>query len=429
MSKFPKDFIFGAATSAYQIEGATADGRGPSIWETFFRERPHLDNGDIGIGHYERMPEDVAIMQQLNLQSYRFSVSWSRILPSGKGQINQKGLDFYERLVDTLLEKNITPNLTLYHWDLPQALQDIGGWCSRDVAHYFGDYAAIVADRIGDRVPFWATLNEPEVIVAGYIGKELAPALEDYSLRMHVIHNLMLAHGIGIQALRTSVPKSKVGIVLNLVPIDPLDENSVEAARRHWLRDYAVYLEAIFKGSYPEVVGPEIKDSGVEIKQGDMKLISEKLDFLGINWYLRLVVNEQDQVIEVPNAEHTLMGWEIRPEALTRTLTSIWRDYNLPPIYITENGAALADTIKGNKINDQGRQRYIADHLQAISDAIAQGVNVSGYYVWSLFDNLEWSLGYSKTFGIIHVDRNTLERTPKLSARWYSDLIKRHLGS
>ena len=426
MLKFPKNFIFGAATSAYQIEGAIEEGRGKSIWESFFEARPELDHGAVAIDHYNLMPEDVQLMQELGLQSYRFSVAWPRIFPDGKGSVNQKGLDFYSRLVDQLLEKNITPNLTLYHWDLPQAMQDIGGWCERDVAYYFGDYVALVADKIGDRVPFWATLNEPEVIVAGYIYDQLAPALNDYSVRMHVLHNLMLAHGIGVQALRTSVPKAKVGVVLNLVPIDPLNDDAVEAAKNRWFRDYAVYLEAIFKGQYPEVVNSEIVNNKLIIKPGDMQLISQSLDFLGVNWYLRLVVDKNNNIIEVPNAEKTLMGWEIRPEALTRTLTSIWNNYNLPPIYITENGAALTDTFNGSEINDQGRKKYIEQHLEAILEAMNNEVNVAGYYAWSLFDNLEWSLGYSKTFGIVHVDRKTMKRTPKLSAKWYQDLIKKH---
>lgn len=426
---FPQDFIFGAATSAYQIEGCQNDGRGKSIWDTFFAARPHLDNGATAIAHCARMEEDVKLMAKLGLQSYRFSVSWPRVLPEGKGSINQRGLDFYDRLVNTLLEHGIVPNLTLYHWDLPQALEDLGGWTSRDIPKYFADYAGIIGRAFGDRVPFIATLNEPEVITAGYIGKDLAPGYGRPELRMKVIHHLLLAHGLGMQALRAESPRSQLGLVVNLVPIDPLTESARNAAQRRWLREYAVYLEAAFRGKYPDVVSDEIIKSGVVIEPGDMEIVSEKTDFLGVNWYLRMVVDENDCLIEVPGVERTLMGWEIRAEALTRTLVSIWRDYELPPIYITENGAALYDKVEAGFVRDEQRVSYINDHLHAVSLAIKHGVSVRGYYVWSLFDNLEWAFGYSKTFGIVHVDRETLQRTPKQSALWYGELIKQHSRS
>ncbi len=427
---FGPEFLFGAATSAYQIEGCVDQstyGRGCSIWDTYLKDRPHLDSGEVAIDHYRRMESDVALMKALGLQSYRFSVAWPRVLPKGFGAINTKGLDFYDRLVDKLLENDIIPNLTLYHWDLPQVLEDKGGWASRDTAYYFADYAAVVANRLGDRVPFWATLNEPEVIVAGYIGKSLAPGVGDYSLRMKVIHHLMLAHGFALQTLRDSLPKdAQQGIVANLVPIDPLTPKAETVAQNRWMRDYAVYLEAILKGAYPEVVEKEISKSGVEIAPGDMAIISGHIDFLGVNWYLRMVVNERDRVVDVPDVPRTLMGWEIRAEAFTRTLLAIHEEYRLPPVYITENGAALQDTIVGGEIEDKGRRKYFGDHLRAVSDAVKQGVDVRGYYAWSLFDNLEWSLGYQKTFGIVHVDRKTMERTPKLSAKWYASLIAQH---
>ncbi|MCB0322776.1 MAG: beta-glucosidase [Bdellovibrionales bacterium] len=427
---FPPDFIFGAATSAYQIEGCTdreCYGRGPSIWDTYFQNRPWMDHGAIAADHYSWMAEDVALMADLKLDSYRFSVAWPRILPEGRGVINRKGLDFYERLIDELLRNGIVPNLTLYHWDLPQAMQDIGGWCERDVALYFADYAAIIARALGDRVPMWATLNEPEVIVSGYIGRDLAPGFGDRSLRMRVIHTLLLAHGFGVQALRSVLPSTQqVGMVVNLVPIDPLTESAAGAAESRWMRDYAIYLEAMFRGAYPVEVADEIARHDVEILAGDMALIAAAIDFLGVNWYLRLVVDEHDRLVEVPNVARTLMGWEIRAEALTRTLTRIAQDYRLPPIYITENGAALADAMENGTIEDGGRIAYLADHLAAIASAIEAGVSVKGYYVWSLFDNLEWSLGFKKTFGIVHVDRETLVRTPKESAKWYRRVIEQH---
>ena len=426
---FPPHFVLGAATSAYQIEGCTEEalyGRGASIWDEYFSKHCELENGCTAAGHYSRMPEDVALMKELGLQSYRFSISWPRVLPAGRGRLNPKGLDFYDRLVDELLAASIVPNLTLYHWDLPQALEEIGGWCARDTALYFADYAAAVACRLGDRVPLWATLNEPEVIVAGYIGAGFAPGRNDPALRMRVAHNLLLAHGSALQALRPLLPERQLGIVLNLVPIDPITESARDAAARRWMREYAFYLEALTKAAYPELVIEEAERSGVEIRPGDMAIIAQKLDFLGVNWYLRLVVDEQGRLVELPDVPRTLMGWEVRPEALTRTLTSIWADYRLPPIYITENGAALEDLRAGGEIKDPGRQAYIAEHLHAIEQAIQAGVDVRGYYVWSLLDNLEWSLGYSKTFGLVHVDRETLERTPKQSARWYQSLIARH---
>lgn len=427
---FGPEFLYGAATSAYQIEGCVDQstyGRGVSIWDLYLERRPHLDNGRIAIDHYRQMPADVALMSSLNLESYRFSVSWPRVQPKGWGAVNEQGLDFYDRLVDTLLEHSIIPNLTLYHWDLPQALEDKGGWCTRDVASYFADYAALVAARLGDRVPFWSTINEPEVIVAGYIGKQLAPGRDDYTLRMSVIHNLLLAHGRAVETLRSELPSEReVGIVLNLVPIDPLTAKAEPLAERRWLRDYAVYLEALFNGSYPDVVQDEILQNEVSIEDADYKTISSEIDFLGINWYLRLVVDEMDRLVNLPDVPRTLMGWEIRPEAFTRTLKRIWEDYELPPLYITENGAALRDTWVKGAIEDKGRRLYISEHLRAVSDAVTQGVDVRGYYAWSLFDNLEWSLGYEKTFGLVHVDRETMVRTPKLSAKWYSSLIAEH---
>ena len=424
---FPPSFLFGVATSALQIEGAidyAKYGRGKSIWESYFEKHPELDDARVGAGHYDRMPKDVELMRSLAIESYRFSIAWPRVQPKGFGPINSQGLDFYDRLVDTLLEANIIPNATLYHWDLPQTLEDLGGWCCDDIRYYFADYAAVVARRLGDRVPMWATLNEPEVIVAGYIGNKLAPGLNNYSLRMKVVHNLLCAHGAALEVLKGFIPKGSHGIVLNLVPIDPIDSDSTEVAKLRWERDYAVYLEAIFKGAYPVSIYDELQNTGVKIKPGDMKNISAPVDFLGVNWYLRLVVDKNDKLVEIPNVLRTLMGWEVCAEAFTRTLTTISKEYKLPPIYITENGAAFSDSVESSRVLDPLRVQYLQEHLLAVSEAIKQGVDVRGYYLWSLLDNLEWSFGYSKTFGIIHVDRNTLERKPKESAIWYRDFIR-----
>lgn len=429
--KLPGDFVFGASTSAYQIEGAVDRakyGRGPSIWEKYFDQRPHLDRGDVACDHYNRMAADVRMIKRMGLDAYRFSISWPRILPDGFGKVNEQGLAFYDRLIDELLKHGIEPYLTLYHWDLPQALEDLGGWQSREVAKYFADFAALAVQRWGHKVKHWCTFNEPEVIVAGYIGGGLAPGMENPALRVKVAHNLMYAHGLAIQAMRAIEPANRYGIVLNLVPVEPLNEGSRVQARLHWQRNYAIYLDALLKGFYPDVVLDEAEATGAKIQAGDMALICQKLDYLGINWYLRHVVDETGRVIDVPGAEKTQMGWEICAPALTRMLVAMHGEYRLPPIYITENGAALDDAVKSGRVRDEHRTRYIRDHIKAIEAAYLKGVNVRGYFAWSLMDNLEWSLGFSKTFGIVHVDRRTLKRTVKDSGLWYRDLIAKHKG-
>ncbi len=424
---FPPGFRFGASTSAYQIEGATDEvyGRGPSMWEEYFQARPELDNGAVACGHYTRMREDVRLMKRMGLHAYRFSVSWPRVLPQGYGKVNEQGMEFYDRLVDELLAQGIEPFLTLYHWDLPQALSKLGGWTNRETCARFADYAALMAKRLGDRVANWATLNEPEVIVAGYTGDGLAPGLSNPKLRTHAGHHLMVAHGMGVQALRSVASNLKTSIVLNLVPVEPATADATTAARHRWRRDYGWYLDGVLKARYPDVILEEAERHGARILAGDMALMSQRLDALGINWYLRLVVNASGDVVPVPAAEQTQMGWEICPAALSGMLVLLQQEYGaaLPPIYITENGAALDDTVKGGRIHDVGRTRYIHDHLSAIESAIAAGVDMRGYFVWSFMDNLEWSLGFKKTFGIVHVDRKTLRRTVKDSGRWYSRVI------
>lgn len=427
---FQKGFVFGASTSAYQIEGATSDeyGRGPSIWEPYFEKRPHLDHGAIACGHYERMEEDVRLMKRLGLKAYRFSISWSRVMPLGTGAVNEKGLDFYDRLVNTLLRYGIEPFVTLYHWDLPQALEEKGGWLNRHTADAFAQFAAVIADRLGDRVKYFGTLNEPEVIVAGYTGDGLAPGLSDPTLRIKVAHHLMLAHGLATKTLRAINPQFKIGVTLNLVPAEPSNASNpaaVQAARTHWLKNYALYLEAIFKARYPDVVLDEARATGAEILVGDMAIISQPIDYLGVNWYLRHIVDENGRVVDnIPGAQTTQMGWEIHAPALTRMLVNMDSEYDLPPIYITENGAALDDELVGGRVRDVGRMTYIHDHLHALETAFASGVDIAGYFAWSLMDNLEWSLGFSKTFGIVHVDRQSLTRTLKDSGFWYRDMIK-----
>ncbi|MDR3612708.1 MAG: GH1 family beta-glucosidase [Candidatus Obscuribacterales bacterium] len=430
--KFPKNFIWGAATSAGQIEGAAfVDGRGASIWDEYFNARPHLDPISVTCDHYNRMPQDVQLMKGMGLNAYRFSTSWSRVLPDGAGRVNEKGLDFYDRLVDTLLQNGIEPYLTLYHWDLPQRLQTTGGWLNRDTGDNFADYAAVMAKRLGDRVQSWTTFNELEVIVAGYTGTGLAPGLNQPETGVQTGHNLLVAHGKVLQTIKSIAPALKVGIVLNLVPVDPVDQSSeaARAASDRWDTSYGWYLDALYKGHYPDAIYEGKGYGRLAAKAGDMALIASKIDFMGINYYLRLVVDRNGTECVVPGAKLTQMGWEIRPQSLSKMLIELNAKYKLPDLFITENGAALDDTIVDGQIHDLQRIDYLRSHLLAIEDATAAGVKVCGYFAWSFMDNLEWSLGFSKTFGLIHVDRQSLTRTVKDSGLWYHDVIKAHTAA
>jgi beta-glucosidase len=430
--KFPLNFAWGAATSAGQIEGAAfIDGRGASIWDEYFNARPHLDPISVACDHYNRMPQDVALMKEMGLNAYRFSTSWSRVLPDGVGRVNEKGLDFYDRLVDTLLMNGIEPFLTLYHWDLPQRLQTTGGWLNRETGDYFADYAAVMAKRLGDRVKSWTTFNELEVIVAGHIGTGLAPALNQADSGVQAGHNLLVAHGKALRTIKNIDPALKVGIVLNLVPVDPVDASS-EAARAAsdlWDTSYGWYLDALYKGHYPDAIYEGKGHGRLAAKAGDMALIGSKIDFMGVNYYLRLVVDGKGVVCSVPGADVTQMGWEIRPESLSKMLIELNQKYKLPDLFITENGAALDDTVVDGRIHDLGRIDFLRSHLQALEDATTAGVKICGYFPWSFMDNLEWSLGFSKTFGLIHVNRQTLTRTVKDSGLWYRDVIAAHARS
>lgn len=432
--QFPAGFKFGASTAAYQIEGGwNADGKGKSIWDVFSHVPGNMNNGDTGdvaCDHYNRMPEDVKLMKQLGLGAYRFSASWSRVMPAGRGKVNEAGLDFYDRLVDRLLKAGITPFITLYHWDLPQALQENRwGWLNPDTGSYFADYATLMVKRLGDRIQHWATFNEPEVIVAGYIGKGLAPGYDDQSLGYQAGHGLMVAHGRAMQAMRAARPGLQQGIVLNFAPIYP-SEDTDEAraqARKRWTMSYGWYLDALLKGAYPNEVFDLCEDKQFPFKvwHGEPALIAQKLDFLGINFYTRFMVNGKgDTVPPAKDAPITQMGWEIYPRSFTEMLVTMNNEYELPPVYITENGAALDDVVRKSAIRDEHRMRYLHEHILAVRAAVAAGVDVRGYFVWSLMDNLEWSLGYSKTFGLIHVDRDTMQRRMKDSARWYREAIR-----
>lgn len=428
MSKFPVDFVWGAATAAYQIEGAwNEDGKGESIWDRFSHTPGKVmnnDNGDVACDHYHRYLEDVGLMRQIGLNAYRFSISWPRVLPTGVGRANDKGIDFYDRLTDALLEANLEPYATLYHWDLPQALQDKGGWGNRDIIGQFADYTALMGKRLGDRIKHWATLNEPWVIAfMGNRSGEHAPGLEDDALALQISHNLLVAHGAGIDALRGTVPGVSAGIVINLWPTETRNgtQEELTAAERDWQRDNAWFLDPIFRGSYPEELIREYGELAPRIEPGDMALIARKLDWWGINYYARHMKGINGRV---PGSEYTEVGWEVHAPALERMLLRLKHEYITPPVYITENGAAFVDVVEDDFVRDPRRVNYIETHLDALARALAQGVDLRGYFVWSLLDNFEWAWGYSIRFGIIYVDYETQRRIWKASAKWYSNFIR-----
>jgi beta-glucosidase len=428
--KFPTNFLWGAATASYQVEGAwNEDGKGESVWDRFSHTPGKIadgDTGDIACDHYHRWRADVALMRKLGLKAYRFSVSWPRILPSGKGPVNQAGLDFYDRLVDALCAANIKPFITLHHWDFPQTLHDAGGWTSRDNLNYFADYAAIVARCLGDRIDMWTTFNEPGVIAwVGYTIGVHAPGEEDPLKARQVSHNLMVAHGLAVQAIRGVNPNLQVGIVLNQWMTDAADDDprSIQNAENAWITDQTTFLHPLFKGYYhPAQV--EWVGGLPDIRAGDMALISQKLDFLGLNYYSRHLYNAAGQVEKVPGSEYTAKGWEVCAPALRRMLNKINDTYRLPPIYITENGAAFDDVVsEDGKIHDERRLDYLKNNFIQTRLAMQDGVDVRGYMVWSLLDNFEWAEGFRERFGIVRVDYKTQERTITDSGEWYSLVI------
>jgi len=428
---FPPNFLWGAATASYQIEGAwNADGKGESIWDRFCHTPGKIEdgsNGDVACDHYHRYGDDIALMSSLGLQAYRFSVSWPRVLPSGRGKVNPAGLDFYDSLVDRLLEANILPFLTLYHWDLPQALHETGDWMNRDQCAAFADYAALMVKRLGDRVKYWATFNEPaSMFYLGYMNGIHAPGNQDPLGAPQVAHHLMVAHGKAIQAMRAIEPDLQVGIVLDQWSIEPASENpaDIAAAEQAW-GERTMFLDVLFKGHYPPQLYDYLGDNLPKIQSGDMALISQKLDFFGLNTYSRNVISAQDGYIKpVPGSEYTEMDWEVCAPAMRRLLNRLNREYRLPPIYITENGAAFKDVVSpDSKIHDERRLDYLRQHFIQTRLAMQDGVDVRGYFVWSLLDNFEWSFGYTRRFGIVHIDFNTQHRTIKDSGEWYSRVI------
>jgi len=436
---FPKDFIWGAATASYQIEGAwNADGKGESIWDRFSHTPGKVDNGDTGdiaCDHYHRWREDVALMKELGLKAYRFSVAWPRLLPEGRGKLNQAGIDFYDHLVDALLEAKIEPYLTLYHWDLPQSLQDEGGWPARIMADAFVEYADVVSRTLGDRVKNWITLNEPWVSAfVGYRYGRHAPGHTDVSEAIAASHHLLLAHGQAVPVIRNNCPDAKVGIVLNLTPQVPASPSVADKKEATWMDGYINrwFLDPLVGRGYPQDMVSGFGNAMEFVKPGDLEIISTPVDFLGVNYYMRNIARTGN-VSETDNAPRTVfrgdeiteMDWEVYPEGIYNVLDRLHLDYSFPAIYITENGAAYKDDISSDgRVDDPARLSYIKRHLEMVKKAILVGVPVKGYFVWSLLDNFEWGFGYSKRFGIVYVDNQTQQRSPKSSAKWYTQVVR-----
>jgi beta-glucosidase len=435
--QFPANFLWGAATSAYQIEGSPlADGAGPSIWQRFTRTPGMMANGDTGdvaCDHYRRWKDDIALMKRLGLKAYRFSIAWGRVLPEGRGRINVKGLEFYDRLVDELLRNDIVPLPTLFHWDMPAALDDRGGWLNPDSAHWFADYASVMFAKLDSRVEQWATLNEPWVVTdGGYLHGALAPGHRNKFEAPIAAHHLLLAHGMAVQAYRAA-GRNRIGIVVNIEPKYAASQSAEDLAAMRRADAYMnrQYLDPVFLGSYPEEMQEIFGEAWPSWPAEDMALIKQPIDWLGVNYYTRNVTrfdanNYPLQAAPVKqNATYTETGWEVYPQGLTDTLTWIKQRYGNPPVSVTENGAAFYDPPQAENgvVDDPLRVSYFKKHIAAVSDAIAQGCDIRGYMAWSLFDNLEWSLGFAKRFGIVHVDFATQARTIKASGKLYADVI------
>ncbi len=443
--RFPDGFIWGAATSAQQIEGGRHEGgRGESIWDRFAATPGKIEDGsnaDFACDHYHRWREDIGLMTRLGLDSYRFSIAWPRILPTGSGAPNPNGLDFYDALVDGLLEAGLHPFPTLYHWDLPQALQDRGGWADRDTAKVFVDYARIVVDRLGDRIDEWVTHNEPWCIATlGHEEGHHAPGHLDPAEALRVSHHLLLSHGWAAAAIRETTPAARVGIVHNYCPAYPATDSEADQDAARWFDGFfnRWYLDPLFRGAYPTDAIDDRIDAGHTrlegsrmpfVADGDMAAIATPLDFLGLNYYSRVIMRtnpdgKREAVQTLPVEALTDMGWEVFPEGLYDSLLRVHRDYAPDRIYIAENGAAYDDPPDAEgRIADPRRITYLRDHLLAAHRAIADGVPLAGYYAWSLLDNFEWGFGYAKRFGLFAVDPETHQRTPKDSAAWYRNVV------
>ena len=437
---FPADFAWGASTAAYQVEGSPlADGAGTSIWHRFSHTPGRVANGDTGdvaCDHYRRYSSDVELMRQLGLNAYRFSISWSRVLPEGTARVNDAGLAFYDRLVDALLDSGIQPMATLFHWDLPAALDDRGGWLNRDIAAWFAEYATVVFRKLDDRVKWWATLNEPWVVVdGGYLHGPLAPGHRNLFEAPIATHNLMRAHGAAVQAYRALGGGHAIGIVVNLEPKYPASASPADlaATRRGDAYMNRQYLDPIFFGEYPPELAEMFGEAWPRFPETDLASIRQPIDFLGINYYKRGVTKHDDaaivqraSLVHLPRSTYTETDWEVFAPALTDLLVWVKERYGDLPIYITENGAAFYDppVAQNGAVDDPLRVAYLRDHILAVSEAIRRGVSMRGYFVWSFLDNFEWALGYAKRFGIVHVDYETQKRTPKTSAKFYAEVIR-----
>jgi beta-glucosidase len=449
--KFPDGFLWGTATASYQIEGAVGEGgRGASIWDTFSHTPGKVyrgDTGDIACDHYHRLERDLDLMSDLGLEAYRFSVAWPRVQPTGSGTPNREGLEFYRRLVDGLRQRDIVPMLTLYHWDLPQALEDRGGWTSRETSERFAEYAGIVYEALSEEVGHWITLNEPWV--AAWMGYGLgvhAPGRSDSAAALAATHHLLLGHGLAMERMRSAGDDNQLGVTLNLHPGHPSRDTEADrkAARRVDGQANRLYLDPLFRGEYPEDIFSYYRERGADlsfVRDGDLQKISTPIDFLGINYYFRHSVREApvEEGSSVPFAdlgarpviphagEKTAMGWPVEPEGLKEMLVRIKDEYADVPIYVTENGRAVHDYIdpEGGVV-DEERVSYLDSHFRAAHEAMERGVDLRGYMVWSFLDNFEWAEGYSKRFGLVFVEYGTQQRVPKSSARWYSGVIKRN---
>ena len=453
IAALPATFRWGVATSSYQIEGAVAeDGRTPSIWDTFCRVPGAIaggDNGDVACDHYHRYREDMALIKSLEVDTYRFSVAWPRVQPGGKGPAFAAGLAFYDRLVDELLARGVDPWVTLYHWDLPQELEDAGGWPVRDTAYRFADYAMLVFEHLQDRVDNWTTLNEPWCsAMLGYAWGKHAPGRQDMTAAMQATHHLLLGHGLATQRMRAAARRPlRLGITLNMGTATPHTDSEADKAAAQWSDGMGarIYLDPLYRGSYPADVVENLAVAGIElpVQDGDLEIISTPFDVLGVNYYTAHVfsgVDEQGNTRDprglpiarvIPRGRPvTAMDWELVPEEFTALLLRLQRDYPGRPFYITENGAAYDDVPdEQGFVEDAGRTDYYVQHVRAVARAVAQGADVRGYFAWSLLDNFEWAYGYDKRFGIVRVDYDTQARTPKRSALWYRDTIRRVRGA